>query len=136
MLNPDEIMDRLRDMGERFRWYYNHGQYDAAKHIYHDAHAAALTVGCSQAEMTELFGDAPYIGEDEQAQEGIFPAKWAEKASWECVVRHFTMDELHLHPRKPNILHDENDLVTRICTRRCPEGYTVDEILDVRPRRG
>ena len=129
MLWGNQIFSKLCKCADDFYTAYYAGQYAKAYYIYFRVHTTALMCELDVEQMSCLFGNRAYITEDEVETDGMFPLDMVQKVSDICTVHHMTMDELHLHPREPGILHDEQDCITKVCTRRHPEGISVYDVL-------
>ena len=129
MLQSGQIFNKLCECAKDFRDAYHNGQYAKAYYTYFRVHTTALMCELDREQMIKLFGDREYIQEDETPEEGLFPLYMIQKVNDIHTVHHMTMDELHLHPREPGILHDERDCITKVCTRRHPEGIPIYDVL-------
>ena len=129
MLTGLQLFNKMKSMAKDFYTAYYAKQYAKAWHIYIRVHTAALMNEFDQDWMAQLFGNRPFIPDDEAPVEGMFPSDMVQKVSDFCVIHHITMDELHLHPREPGILHDEQDCITKVCTRRHPEGIPIYNVM-------
>lgn len=129
MLEGEAIMRKLQDYASMFRSACYSGQWARAKFLYLAAHYTALTVEMDEDQIAELFGNDAMIPEDEEPNTGLFPQKLVDKAGWQCIMRHLTLDELHLHPREQVFQHGEGDCITAVCTKVYPNGIPIAEWL-------
>lgn len=132
MLNEAELMAKFQREAKAFYDAYYARQYAKAYYTYFRVHTTALMCELEPEQMIKLFGNRLYIPEDAQPLEGCFPMDMVQKTSDICTIHHMTMDELHLHPREPGILHDEQDCITKVCTRRHPEGIPIYDVLQAK----
>lgn len=98
MLNERQIKNKLYECAELFTLHYWNKEWAAAKFAYFRARTVAAFLELTDADMIELFGNRAYKGDHEELKDGLFPEAMVEKASWECIRRNTTYDELHLKP--------------------------------------
>lgn len=101
MLNERQVRNKLYESAERFIQLCRNKNWAAAKFTYLRAQAVAVFMELPEADMIELFGNRAYKEDREELKDGLFPESMVEKASWECIRRNTTYDELHLKPVEP-----------------------------------
>lgn len=100
MLTEKEVKDKLYEYAEQFKLCCQRKEWAAAKMLYFRAQTVATFLAFSDQELSELFGNRPYKDDWEPMEDGLFPEKEVERASWECVRTHQTFDDLHLRPNR------------------------------------
>ena len=129
MLDGMQLYRKLKEEAAKFNAACARKEWAHARYIYLGAHYTALLAEADEDEISELFGNDVFIPEDEEPVQGLFPGNLVEKAGWECVKNHFTLDELHLHPREQIFPHGAGDCITAVCTRYHPEGIPTPDWL-------
>lgn len=102
MLDGYGVRQKLYEQAELFRLYCRNKDWPKAKLCYLRARTVAVFMELPEPDMIELFGNRAYKDDREELQDGLFPESMVEKASWECIRRNMTYDELHLKPREPD----------------------------------
>lgn len=85
MITGREAINKLYDMAARFDSEMRNKNYGGAKYIYDSAVAISVFLELPETETIILFGDRPYIDEDEEASEGLFREEAVLKAYSEYI---------------------------------------------------
>lgn len=107
MLNERQAKNKLYECAERFTQLCRNKDWPAAKFTYFRAQTVAAFMELPKEDMAELFGNRPYKADHEELKDGLFPEAMVERASWECIRRNTTWDELHLKPMETGANIDE-----------------------------
>lgn len=92
MLKTEEIRKKVYLQADMFRHYYRNKEYARAKAAYDTARTVSVFCEMEETDMKALFGDRPYIGEDEKAKEGAFKEEEVQKAYMECIRQNKTYE--------------------------------------------
>jgi hypothetical protein len=87
MLNEKEIKEKLEITAEDFRNAVQERNYMRAKALYNKALAVATFVRLDPEDMENLFGYREDVGEDTEAEEGLFPRYEVSRVDLECCVK-------------------------------------------------
>lgn len=85
MLKSEDIRKKVYHQAEMFSHYIRRKEYARAKAAYDTARKVAVFCEMEEADMKELFGDRPYIGENEEAGAGMFKEEDVQKAYLESL---------------------------------------------------
>lgn len=85
MLTEEELMERLREYGKRFKNHISEKEWDKAKNIYNIALEVSVFMQISKEHMDELFG--AYTRDDTPLGNGIFRKDDVMRVGLECCIR-------------------------------------------------
>lgn len=101
MLETEDIRKKVYHQAEMFGHYFRRKEYARAKHAYDTARTVAVFCEMEETDLKELFGDRSYIGENEEAGDGMFKEEDVQKAYLECIKKNQTFEN-KIYPGRPS----------------------------------
>ena len=101
MLKTEDIRKKVYHQADMFSHYFRRKEYAQAKAAYDTARTVAVFCELEETDMKALFGDRPYIGENEEASTGLFKEEDVQKAYLECIKKNQTFEN-KIYPGRPS----------------------------------
>lgn len=85
-----QMLDKLHEMSQRFKFHMERKEYCHAKALYDEARTTAVFLELGEEQMIELFGERGERGE--VISVGLFPEEKVQRAYIECIKRNQTSE--------------------------------------------